>query len=125
MAGKQRRFFHNKIYKEETDMGKQMEETRKGFMEGDFGGDRLDLLVTAELLDEAGIDPVDEIEIFCTDGTVTIRQRSLLERLPDEMQERFQATGLSEEVLEMALREEARNEGGFENLLEKLEKCCF
>ena len=44
-------------------MGKQMEETRKGFMEGDFGGDRLDLLVTAELLDEAGIDPVDEIEI--------------------------------------------------------------
>ena len=102
-------------------MGKQMEETRKGFMEGDFGGDRLDLLVTAELLDEAGIDPVDEIEIFCTDGTVTIRQRSL----PDEMQERFQATGLSEEVLEMALREEARNEGGFENLLEKLEKCCF
>ena len=104
---------------------KMEEEIRKGFAEEDCGGEMLDLLVTAELLDEAGIDPVDEIEIFCTDGTVTIRQRSLLERLPDEMQERFQATGLSEEVLEMALREEARNEGGFENLLEKLEKCCF
>ena len=33
-------------------------------MEGDFGGDRLDLLITADLLEEAGIDPVDEIEIF-------------------------------------------------------------
>ncbi len=125
MAGKQRRFFHNKIYKEETDMGKQMEETRKGFMEGDFGGDRLDLLITADLLEEAGIDPVDEIEIFCTDGMVIIRQRSLLDRLPDGLRECFDATGLSEEVLEMALREEACSLGGFGKLLEKLESNCF
>lgn len=106
-------------------MGKQMEETRKGFMEGDFGGDRLDLLITADLLKEAGIDPVDEIEIFCTDGMVIIRQRSLLDRLPDGLRERFDATGLSEEVLEMAPREEACSLGGFGKLLEKLESNCF
>ena len=103
-------------------MGKQMEETRKGFMEGDFGGDRLDLLITADLLEEAGIDPVDEIEIFCTDGMVIIRQRSLLDRLPDGLRECFDATGLSEE---MALREEACSLGGFGKLLEKLESNCF
>lgn len=106
-------------------MDKKMEEIRKGFMEEDCCGDGLDLLITADLLEEAGIDPVDEIEIFCTDGMVIIRQRSLLERLPDEMQERFQATGLSEEVLEIALREEAKNEGGFESLMEKLKSSCF
>ncbi len=106
-------------------MDKKMEEIRKGFMEEDCCGDGLDLLITADLLKEAGIDPVDEIEIFCTDGMVIIRQRSLLERLPDEMQERFQATGLSEEVLEIALREEAKNEGGFESLMEKLKSSCF
>ena len=106
-------------------MGKQMEETRKGFMEGDLGGDRLDLLITADLLEEAGIDPVDEIEIFCTDGMVIIRQRSLLDRLPDGLRECFDATGLSEEVLEMALREEACSLGGFGKLLEKLESNCF
>lgn len=106
-------------------MNGQMEETRNGFMEGDFGGDRLDLLVTAELLDEAGIDPEDEIETFCIDGAVIIRQRGILDRLPDELRERFDATGLSEEVLEMALREEACNLGGFGKLLEKLQRKSF
>ena len=85
----------------------------------------LDLLITADLLDEAGIDPADTIEIFCKEGAVIIRQRSILDRLPDELRERFDATGLSEETLEAALREEARSAGGFENLLEKLKNCCF
>ena len=106
-------------------MDKKVEETRKSFMGENCCEDVLDVLISADLLEEAGIDPVDEIEVFCTDGTVVIRQRSLLERLPDEMQERFQATGLSEEVLEMALREEAKDEGGFESLMEKLESSCF
>ncbi len=106
-------------------MDKKMEEIRKGFMEEDCCGDGLDLLITADLLEEAGIDPVDEIEIFCTDGMVIIRQRSLLDRLPDGLRECFDATGLSEEVLEMAPREEACSLGGFGKLLEKLESNCF
>lgn len=106
-------------------MGKQMEETRKGFMEEDFGGDRLDLLVTADLLDEAGIDPADTIEIFCKEGAVIIRQRSILDRLPDELRERFDATGLSEETLEAALRMEAEEMGSVEELLETLENSYF
>ena len=101
------------------------EEIRKGFAEEDCGGEMLDLLITADLLDEAGIDPADTIEIFCKEGAVIIRQRSILDRLPDELRERFDATGLSEETLEAALREEARSAGGFENLLEKLKNCCF
>ena len=104
---------------------KMEEEIRKGFAEEDCGGEMLDLLITADLLDEAGIDPADTIEIFCKEGAVTIRQRSILDRLPDELRERFDATGLSEETLEAALREEARSAGGFENLLEKLKNCCF
>ena len=104
---------------------KMEEEIRKGFAEEDCGGEMLDLLVTADLLDEAGIDPADTIEIFCKEGAVIIRQRSILDRLPDELRERFDATGLSEETLEAALREEARSAGGFENLLEKLKNCCF
>ncbi len=104
---------------------KMEEEIRKGFAEEDCGGEMLDLLITADLLDEAGIDPADTIEIFCKEGAVIIRQRSILDRLPDELRERFDATGLSEETLEAALREEARSAGGFENLLEKLKNCCF
>ena len=104
---------------------KMEEEIRKGFAEEDCRGEMLDLLVTADLLDEAGIDPTDTIEILCTEGAVIIRQRSILDRLPDELRERFDATGLSEETLEAALREEARSAGGFENLLEKLKNCCF
>ena len=99
---------------------KMEEEIRKGFAEEDCGGEMLDLLITADLLDEAGIDPADTIEIFCKEGAVII-----LDRLPDELRERFDATGLSEETLEAALREEARSAGGFENLLEKLKNCCF
>ena len=104
---------------------KMEEEIRKGFAEEDCGGEMLDLLITADLLDEAGIDPADTIEIFCKEGAIIIRQRSILDRLPDELRERFDATGLSEETLEAALREEARSAGGFENLLEKLKNCCF
>lgn len=106
-------------------MDKKVEETRKSFMEENCCEDVLDVLISADLLEEAGIDPVNEIEVFCTDGTVVIRQRSLLERLPDKLREHFGATGLSEDVLEMALREEARKEGGFEKLLKKLESCFF
>ena len=91
---------------------KMEEEIRKGFAEEDCGGEMLDLLITADLLDEAGIDPADTIEIFCKEGAVIIRQRSILDRLPDELRERFDATGLSEETLEAALREEARSAGG-------------
>ena len=104
---------------------KMEEEIRKGFAEEDCGGEMLDLLITADLLDEAGIDPADTIEIFCKEGAVIIRQRSILDRLPDELRKRFDATGLSEETLEAAVREEARSAGGFENLLEKLKNCCF
>ena len=104
---------------------KMEEEIRKGFAEEDCRGEMLDLLVTADLLDEAGIDPTDTIEILCTEGAVIIRQRSILDRMSDELRERFDATGLSEEVLEMALREEACSLGGFGKLLEKLESNCF
>lgn len=104
---------------------KMEEEIRKGFTEEDCGGEMLDLLVTADLLDEAGIDPADTIEIFCKEGAVIIRQRSILDRLPDELRERFDATGLSEETLEAALRMEAEKTGSVEELLEKLENSYF
>lgn len=107
-------------------MNRKMEEKiRKGFAEEDCGGEMLDLLVTADLLDEAGIDPADTIEIFCKEGAVIIRQRSILDRLPDELRERFDATGLSEETLEAALRMEAEKTGSVEELLETLENSYF
>lgn len=83
------------------------------------------VLVTADMLDEAGIDPTDELEIFCAGGAVIIQQRSILERLTDELQEHFLATGLSEETMEAALRMEAENTGSVAELLEKLEKYPF
>lgn len=102
-------------------MNRKMEEKiRKGFAEEDCGGEMLDLLVTADLLDEAGIDPADTIEIFCKEGAVIIRQRSILDRLPDELRERFDATGLSEETLEAALRMEAEKKGSVDELLKTL-----
>ena len=52
---------------------KMEEEIRKGFVEADYRDGLLDLLVTTELMDEAGIDPTDTIEIFCMDGAVIIR----------------------------------------------------
>lgn len=108
-------------------MKKQMMDERI-FDGGEAANDKedvLDLLVTCDMLLEAGIDPGDEFEIFCEEGEVIIRQRAIFERLPEEVQERLNATGLSEDVLEMALREEAREAGGFESLLEKLQRGSF
>ena len=104
---------------------KMEEEIRKGFAEEDCGGEMLDLLVTADLLDEAGIDPTDTIEILCTVGAVFIRQMSILDWMSDELRERFEATGLSEETLEAALRMEAEEMGSVEELLETLENSYF
>lgn len=106
-------------------MNRKMEEIRKGFAEEGCRDEMLDLLVTADLLDEAGIDPTDTVEIFCREGEVIIRQRSILDRLPDEVQERFFATGISEGTLEAALRMEAEEVGSVEGLLEKLKSSCF
>ena len=104
---------------------KMEEEIRKGFAEEDCRGEMLDLLVTADLLDEAGIYPKDTIEILCTEGAVIIRQRSILDRMSDELRERFDATGLSEETLEAALKMEAEEAGSVRELLKKLENSCF
>lgn len=80
-----------------------------------------EILFPREVLLDAGIDPEDEIETVCGDGAIIIRQRGILERLPDAVQERLHAAGLSEEALETALREEAGNVGGVGHLLERLQ----
>ena len=77
------------------------------------------------MLDEAGIDPEEVIEIFCIEGAVIIRQMRILDRLSDELRECFDATGLSEETLEAALQMEAEETGSVKELLEKLENSCF
>lgn len=124
-------FSYKKFIKEEMNMERQMEGIINGVANEIMGRNTLgylrthSVLVTADMLDEAGIDPTDELEIFCAGGAVIIQQRSILERLTDELQEHFLATGLSEETLEAALRMEAENTGSVAELLEKLEKYPF
>ena len=45
--------------------------------------------------------------------------------MSDELRERFDATGLSEETLEAALKMEAEEAGSVRELLKKLENSCF
>ncbi len=85
---------------------------------GNCGAGLGDLLIPWETLADAGIDPDDVVETICGEGEVIIRQRSILERLPEELREHCMATGLSEAALETAFRIEAEEAGGVQSLLE-------
>ena len=84
-----------------------------------------ELRLTREMLADGGIDLDDEVEIICGEGEVIIRQRSILERLPQELQEHCKATGLTRKTLERAYRMEAEVLGGVERLLEILKEELF
>ncbi len=82
-----------------------------------------ELRLTREMLADGGIDLDDEVEIICGEGEVIIRQRSILERLPQELQEHCKATGLTRKTLERAYRMEAEVLGGVERNFFEPESC--
>lgn len=104
-------------------MEKQRNEEKNGVMlciEAEVQEKKNDLVIEEEMLLDAGIDPSDEIEIFCADGEVIIRQRSIVERLPEKLVEIFTELGIPEEEAEEAFQEAAWESGGFEKLMEEL-----
>jgi hypothetical protein len=67
---------------------------------GNFG-----LLVTGEMLAEAGIDAAKGVTVEIENGTVLISETDALDEVPAELLELFEALGVGEDAVRAVLRE--------------------
>ena len=78
------------------------------------------IVIPRNLLEEAGINPYADINIYLQSGSILIQPKSILGRLSEELLLFYEEMGFSRQMVEIVLNKYAEEAGGFDELQRKI-----
>ena len=80
------------------------------------------IVISRSLLEEAGINPYADINIYLQNGSILIQPKSILGRLSEELLLFYEEMGFSRQMVEIILNKYVEEAGGFDELQRKMKE---